>query len=75
MKYTEWFPCTIKPVHIGVYQRDMSFRQPKCYYYSYWNGKYWCFNSNNLKYAAADWSKRYHSEYQDLPWRGLIKEQ
>lgn len=34
-QFTPWFHGNIKPVHIGIYQRDTAD------IYSYWDGEYW----------------------------------
>jgi hypothetical protein len=40
MKLSQWHDGNVKPVHVGVYERDNSGYLGM---YSYWNGKYWTF--------------------------------
>lgn len=71
MKLTPWFPGDIKPVHIGVYQRDHSVHaQPEDLGYCLWNGEIWMV----WEYDIEDASKStLVSNYQNLPWRGTFK--
>lgn len=54
-------------MRIGVYERD--------YYgnleYSYWNGAGWNFAAKTVMDALLNQTQ---SRFQDLPWRGLLKE-
>ena len=43
MKLTDWFPPEVKPVRVGVYQRDYQDDFPEIPSYSYWNGEAFCF--------------------------------
>jgi len=67
MKLTNWFSRYVKPVHIGVYQRD-SFTGD----YSYWNGKFWCVGFTEIQELGRYPStQKYASIEQNAKWRGL----
>lgn len=70
---TQWFPSTVKPVHVGVYQiyaRSIGHEL----LYRYWDGNNWYLGHTSPSNAA----KKSKSEvrlvvFADglLPWRGL----
>lgn len=65
MKVTEWFPPSIKPVHIGCYQTR--FNQQDFVSFNYWNGHCWLI-------TTSEQTKPTHntpSVVQDIQWRGL----
>lgn len=62
-KKTGWFSGDVKPVHVGVYERDSRLR------WSYWNGREFC--SGATTRAAAYANRRLRSLFQRRPWRGL----
>jgi hypothetical protein len=64
---TPWFPADVKPVRVGVYERDMG--ASLCGKYSHWNGQWWGGWANTVE-SAAD-NANYGSEVQNKPWRGL----
>ena len=68
MKLTPWFPGTVKPVRVGVYERDYDTPLP---HYCYWNGKWWCRLSFDPDDAMNQ--KGVKSVYETLPWRGVAK--
>ena len=68
MKLTPWFPGTVKPVRVGVYEREYRCSRR---IYNYWNGKTWSGPSPVPK--GAEIFKPFYSPYQDLPWRGVMK--
>lgn len=68
---TDWFPCSVKPVHVGMYKRE-SFNGNIVY--SYWNGLEWFMYSTDIKTAMGYFNSRGVSVYQSLKWRGLTKE-
>ena len=71
MKLTQWFPGTVKPVRVGVYERNYSefpFHSPN---YCHWNGKFWGLWATTPRGAVV--LKIRPSPYQDLPWRGVKK--
>jgi hypothetical protein len=62
---TDWFPPEIKPVRIGVYQRQFSNYSS----YSWWNGKH--FSIGREFPSALDIHSAQESVFQNKPWRGL----
>ena len=67
MKLTPWFPGTVKPARVGVYEREYG---QDDFLYCRWDGKYW--------HAWALTPKRAEKAYvlsalQNLPWRGVLK--
>lgn len=71
---TGWYGGDQKPVHIGVYERDMTLADSVDQYliYSYWNGDYWTVSGDTPEKAVAH-IRLLDSNYQDLPWRGLTR--
>jgi hypothetical protein len=63
---TPWFEGE-HPVRIGVYERDYHGNVE----YSYWNGAGWNFAAKTIGGAFLN---KVSSRFQDLPWRGLLKE-
>ena len=70
MKKTPWYPISIKPVRVGVYEVENANPNNK---FSYWNGK--CFEcctavpkipENRYRSQDMQWSK--------AQWRGLTTE-
>lgn len=68
MKVTQWFDGNIKPVYIGMYQRDLDLPLPS---YSYWNGKKWSCCYPTIE-AAFDFQYTI-TAYPNLKWRGVAK--
>lgn len=69
-KLTEWFSGIVKPVHVGVYQRDYGGHgHPNHVFYGYWDGKYW--GSGELSPDTASANKCGVSR---APWRGLAEQ-
>jgi len=68
MKYSKWHSAEVKPVYIGVYEKDYTIEKKV---YSYWNGKHWC----DAQYSIAEAYKEkiFADWYQDDRWRGLAK--
>jgi hypothetical protein len=64
---TPWFDGGEHPVRIGVYERDHCGNLE----YSYWNGAGWNFAAKTVGGASLN---KVFSRFQDLPWRGLLKE-
>jgi len=54
-------------VRIGVYERDHYGNLE----YSYWSGGGWNFGAKTVMDALLNQTQ---SRFQDLPWRGLLKE-
>ena len=67
-KLTPWIDGNIKPVRVGVYQRNYSCGAP---YYSKFDGSFWHCMCSTIETA----SEALHiSVCQDLPWRGLAEQ-
>lgn len=69
MKLTPWYPGNVKPVRVGVYERDYP---GEGIYFCKWNGKRWHAGNKKLKLAKK---VPIPSFSQSLPWRGIAKEQ
>jgi hypothetical protein len=71
MKKTKWFPCTVKPVHTGVYEVILisSYGSFLVKGYSKWNGSWWADTSVTIELANRQTSKG----LQTKQWRGLAK--
>lgn len=72
---TEWFPVSINPVRVGVYQTRATDAMPKwgCVY-SYWNGSTWCLRSVSPGEALQNAhvpSKDMATPRIEPHWRGL----
>jgi hypothetical protein len=69
-KLTPWFPADVKPVHVGVYQReDCDTGRP---YYYFWNGDFFEFGGRSAPEDVKrnDWPTISEGER----WRGLADE-
>lgn len=70
-KLTDWYPGDVKPVRVGVYERNFD-RPDGERWYSFWDGKHWRFG-----HFAKHWAEQYKDEKlsfeQRLPWRGIAK--
>lgn len=73
MKLTPWYPGHVKPVRVGVYERDyadnLKCRRPR---FCYWDGIAW--NCHGTTKEHAEIFKDTPSAYQFLEWRGIAKE-
>jgi hypothetical protein len=65
MNRTAWYPESVKPVHLGIYERDLFENGPT---YSRWDGKFWFSCWGSVEDAA---NSKTRSLYQSLKWRGL----
>ena len=71
MKLTDWIPGNVKPVRVGVYQREYDnggLLRP--IWYCYWNGDFWSVYGETPKDALY---RCLESPAQNLPWRGLAE--
>lgn len=68
MKKTEWFPADVKPVRVGVYQREY---WSTCIGFSHWDGERWGAGYDEFSLAAEHAGTR--SSFQELRWRGLAE--
>jgi hypothetical protein len=64
-KMTTWFPSTIKPVHVGVYETSLNGYEG----YSFWNGKRWCDTAQRPESATK------RGGFQNKKWRGFKEKQ
>lgn len=72
MTLTPWFPGDVKPVHIGVYQRDFGGADNRKY--AYWGGDHWRWSEPTPERAALWRHVDGKSSVQLEPsirWRGL----
>ena len=70
MKLTPWYPGHVKPVRVGVYERDYGDddQTPSyCYFDKVWS-------SYGGSVEEAESYKDYVSSEQCYPWRGIAKE-
>lgn len=67
-KLTPWFPGSVKPFHVGVYETRRE--QNDCSFFSKWDGKQWLIDCRMPEQAK---SKRGRSAFQDREWRGVLK--
>ena len=68
MKLTPWFPGTVKPVRVGVYERQY---RTGDFGYCYWSGQIWSWKATTP--AGALRLQNTRSPYQNTPWRGVLK--
>ena len=66
MKLTPWFPGTVKPVRVGVYERLYNTQT----FYCLWDGEYWHVWATTQVAAEKVFG---FSAYQNFPWRGVMK--
>jgi hypothetical protein len=69
MKLTPWFPGTVKPVRVGVYEREYRTGDVG---YCYWNGQIWSWKTTTTPTDALRLQDT-RSPYQNIPWRGVLK--
>jgi hypothetical protein len=67
-KLTPWFPITINPVRIGVYDTKHNATGPG---FAYWNGEYWAPSCDTVRHAMLLSDKR--AGFQNKVWRGVAK--
>ena len=75
-KLTEWYPGHIKPVRVGVYERDYGPTENGESIFCHWNGKRWSWGGNSVDDVQRAMSvvKEISSGRQSLPWRGLASD-
>ncbi len=64
-KVTDWFPASVNPVHVGVYETDTD----GCF--QHWNGKWFGLFSHSPQEAFKE--RKVKSMFQEDKWRGLTK--
>ena len=57
--YTDWFPVSVKPVHVGWYEVDKGTHVVRRFF----DGTYW--------YAQSYVTNKYGPVKSPYPWRGL----
>jgi hypothetical protein len=68
MKKSEWFPGSLLPVHVGVYETEPGLDgQP---WFQHWNGKFWSIAKRSAWEAES--VAGIHSMHQRDQWRGLL---
>lgn len=65
MKLTPWFPPDVKPVRVGVYEKNL-FNGRR--WYSKWDGSQWLFICETADGAAVE---QIPSAFINVPWRGI----
>jgi len=70
MKKTPWFPGSVKPVHVGVYETKGPFLPEG--WYRKWDGKRW-YVGDRIPAVAAQEIVPTHQNAVKLPWRGLAE--
>lgn len=65
METTEWFPADVKPVHVGVYERDWSNAPelPPIEWFDRWDGVTWRYGRTGEYQGCAN-----------RQWRGLTEQ-
>ena len=73
LEKTDWFPPSVKPVHVGIYERRDTPRTGHFggTHYSFWNGKNWGSSGNSIE-GAQEWGV-IDSMEQFTIWRGVKK--
>lgn len=69
-KLTPWFPADVKPVHVGVYERNYGSKKNPDLVYCKWDGKKWMVCSSNINGANK---QTCHTLLQSEEWRGIQK--
>ncbi len=64
---TKWFPHTVKPVRVGMYQTLCN--RTGLVLWRYWNGKQWGWGYENKRWAYS-WRNKEGGTQKDQ-WRGL----
>lgn len=70
-KLTPWFPASVKPVHVGVYEVEDGIEDNEVWY-SHWDGKkfnYWCCGGPEMAYEFSDM----RISLKPDKWRGLAE--
>lgn len=64
LKLSPWHDGSVKPVHVGVYERKSGF-------YNHWNGEYW---SWGLMFVdIGEFKTNDKTPEQRVKWRGVLK--
>lgn len=69
-KLTPWFPKSVKPVHVGVYEIGEPYSGYRCGgYFRYWDGRNWHGFQSDPYWALRN--KDIISRHAYAEWRGL----
>jgi hypothetical protein len=72
-KMTHWFPVSIKPVHVGVYEVTRGwYSDPPIY--AKWDGHCWGYFSGSILYAELFHPGKVEA-VQNKQWRGFKEKQ
>lgn len=69
-KLTPWFPGYLKPVHVGVYERNYGEKLNPDLVYSKWDGHQWMAYGDDVDFADKQTCPTLH---QCEEWRGIQK--
>lgn len=77
LKLSPWHDGNVKPVHIGVYERNW-YKLDRFYnsgpYYAFWDGGKWMESRISISDALSLESIGHPSHNQEkLKWRGILK--
>lgn len=78
---TPWFPVSVNPVHVGVYQVVNRFTPNRLARYSFWNGQVWgiCCTTPDSAFHCRETQScdMYSGEFgrNEAQWRGLREQQ
>jgi len=64
---TDWIPASLKPVHIGIYQKNVD----GYIRYAFFNGNEWCGWCESIKTAMYPSYQKYEHPDNVNPWRGM----
>ncbi|WP_186263311.1 hypothetical protein [Burkholderia gladioli] len=71
-KVTEWYPASVKPVHVGVYEIQDGTSDIFGPFYSYWNGSRFGWRSALPEHAFL-MRKKDTMALPVIRWRGLAE--
>ena len=71
LKLSPWHDGSVKPVHVGVYERSFPNTVFKSNYYTYWDGDIWRSNNTFIPSKASHFLG--YSFLQHQKWRGVLK--
>lgn len=73
MKRTNWYPPTVLPVHVGVYECEWVGEELGGIWYNYWNGTSFLRGNSMLQFAADTEGRRLLPFDCLKRWRGVRK--
>ena len=69
MTRTPWFPGTVKPVRVGLY--EARFLGSGVIYVDWWNGEQWCNAQTHKPWPEGSVGE---DQWRNGEWRGLTEE-